>query len=120
MTFVPRNPHFLQYSSRRYDVKSWRNLKGNLGGKSLGHLQSFDDLIDLFTARKRSLGQGNIFTNVCQEFCSRGGGGGGSDPLRAGIPPPFPGKADPPLCAVHAGRYGQQAGGMHPTGMQSC
>ena len=33
-----------------------------------------------------------------------------------------PGKADPlarrPPCAVHAGRYGQQAGGMHPTGMQ--
>ena len=26
------------------------------------------------------------------------------------------GKADPP-CAVHAGRYDQQAGGMHPTGM---
>ena len=25
----------------------------------------------------------------------------------------------PLLCAVHAGRYGQQAGGMHPTGMQS-
>ena len=25
-----------------------------------------------------------------------------------------------PPCAVHAGRYGQQAGGMHPTGMQSC
>ena len=32
-------------------------------------------------------------------------------PLR---PPP------PPICAVHAGRYGQQAGGMKPTGMQSC
>ena len=53
----------------------------------------------------------------------------------------LPGKADPPgkadhpwqgdrpwqgrpparqilPCAVHAGRYGQQAGGMHPTGMQ--
>ena len=29
------------------------------------------------------------------------------------------GKVDPP-CAVHAGRYGQQAGDMHPTGMQSC
>ena len=36
-----------------------------------------------------------------------------------------PGKADPhppwqgdPHCAVHAGRYGQQVGGMHPTGMQ--
>ena len=25
-----------------------------------------------------------------------------------------------PPGAVHAGRYGQQAGGMHPTGMQSC
>ena len=32
-------------------------------------------------------------------------------------PPPGPGT---PPCAVHAGRYGQQAGGMHPTGMQSC
>ena len=31
-----------------------------------------------------------------------------------------PGKADLPPRAVHAGRYGQQAGGMHPTGMQSC
>ena len=29
---------------------------------------------------------------------------------RAGIPPG----------AVHAGRYGQQAGGTHPTGMHSC
>ena len=32
------------------------------------------------------------------------------------------GKADPPParrphCTVHAGRYGQQAGGIHPTGM---
>ena len=26
-----------------------------------------------FTARKRSLGQGIIFIDVCQEFCSRGG-----------------------------------------------
>ena len=25
-----------------------------------------------------------------------------------------------PPCAVHAGRCGQQAGGMHPIGMQSC
>ena len=25
-----------------------------------------------------------------------------------------------PLCAVHAGRYGQQAGGTHPTGMHTC
>ena len=29
---------------------------------------------NVFTARKRSLGQGNIFIGVCQEFCSQGGG----------------------------------------------
>ena len=35
-------------------------------------------------------------------------------------PPPRP-EADPfPPGAVHAGRYGQQAGGTHPTGMHSC
>ena len=28
--------------------------------------------LHIFTARKRSLGQGNIFSSVCQEFCSRG------------------------------------------------
>ena len=37
---------------------------------------------------------------------------------------PLPGADTPPEQtppgAVHAGRYGQQAGGMHPTGMQSC
>ena len=32
---------------------------------------------------------------------------------------PPPDKA-PPTSAVHAGRYGQQADGMHPTGKQSC
>ena len=41
------------------------------------------------------LGQGNIFRSVCQEFCSHPG-------------------------AVHAGSYGQQAGGTHPTGMHTC
>ena len=29
----------------------------------------------MFTARKRSLGQGNIFRSVCQEFCPQWGGG---------------------------------------------
>ena len=28
---------------------------------------------DLITARKRSLGQGNSFRSVCQEFCPQGG-----------------------------------------------
>ena len=41
------------------------------------------------------LGQGNIFRSLCQEFCSHPG-------------------------AVHVGRYGQQAGGTHPTGMHTC
>ena len=41
------------------------------------------------------LGQGAIFGSMCQEFCSHPG-------------------------AVHAGRYGQQAGGTHPTGMHTC
>ena len=34
-----------------------------------------------------------------------------------------PGSRHPPghrPCAVHAGRYGQQAGGTHPTGMHTC
>ena len=53
--------------------------------------------------------------------------------MHAGIPPsppPTPGADTPPGTdtlreqtppgAVHAGRYGQQAGSTHPTGMQSC
>ena len=39
----------------------------------------------------------------------------GKETLQQGRPPP--GK-ETPRCAVYAGRYGQQAGGMHPTGMQ--
>ena len=52
----------------------------------------------IFTARKRSLGQGNIFASVCQEFFSQGR----SAPLHAVIPPfPLarqmpPGKETPP------------------------
>ena len=93
----------------------------------------------IFTARKRSLGQGNIFSSMCQEFCSRGvclsacwdtttpppletGTPLEHIPLEEATPPraPPPEQTPPPPCAVHAGRYGQQAGGMHPTGMLSC
>ena len=109
----------------------------------------------LFTARKRSLGQGNIFRSVCQEFCSQEDAG--SALVHAGIPtPPGPGtppEQTPPLgpgtpwdqappsgpgTLSGPGTPGpgtpgpgtpqqqcmlgdrQQAGGMHPTGMQSC
>ena len=50
-------------------------------------------------------------------------------PPGAGIPPgtdTTPGSRQPPLGAdtppstVHAGRYGQQSGGTHPTGMDTC
>ena len=98
--------------------------------------------ISLITARKRSLGQGNIFSSMCQEFCPRGGG---SASVHAGIPYPpeqtpqdqapswdqalptpradFSGTRHPPLCSAYSQRYGQQVDGimgMHPTGMQSC
>ena len=38
-------------------------------------------------------------------------------PPRTEVHPPEPGT---PPRAVHVGRYGQQAGGTHPTGMHSC
>ena len=40
----------------------------------------------IFTARKRSLGQGNIFSSVCQEFCSQARGGGIPACIAGGIP----------------------------------
>ena len=43
-------------------------------------------------------------------FCSQGESASG----HVGIPTP------PPPEAVHAGRYGQHAGGTDPTGMHSC
>ena len=50
--------------------------------------RSTQRLVEIFTARKRSLGQGNIFISVCQEFCSQGGS------TWAGTPP---GRHTPPL-----------------------
>ena len=72
--------------------------------------------------------KGYVFTGVCLST------GGVSAPLHAGIHTPQtrgrqPPGADPPQsrppgadtpCAVHAWRYGQQAGGTHPTGMHTC
>ena len=47
---------------------------------------------------------------------------GYTHPLGTDTPPRIrhpPGSRHPP-CAVHAGRYGQQSDGTHPTGMQTC
>ena len=100
------------------------------------------NVFSFVTARKRSLAQGNIFRSVCQEFCPQGG----SASVHAGILPPrhpeqTPGSRHPPNQApprpgnppeqtppeqtppwdqAPPRRYGQRAGGTHPTGMQSC
>ena len=70
--------------------------------------------------------EGYVFTPVCHSVH-----GGGSVCLSACWDTPPPGSrhpswsihphlgADTPPCAVHAGRYGQQAGGMHPTVMHT-
>ena len=57
-----------------------------------GHLHWFhywQCLIEFvfITARKRSLGQGNVFTPVCQWFCSRKGGVSASGSRGVYIPP---------------------------------
>ena len=74
----------------------------------------------LVTTRKRSLGQGNVFTPVCQLFCSWGGVLGchflswKAPPSLDSPPSPIaPPPGQEPLS-------GQQAGGMHPTEMLSC
>ena len=78
------------------------------------------------------LEQGYVFTRVCDSVhggdlpqCMLGYHPPGAPPAgsRPTNPPPpgagIPLGADPPG-AVHAGGYGQQAGGRHSTGMQSC
>ena len=98
---------------------------------------------------KRSFGQGNIFTSVCQEFCPRGRGyltrhpppdqaGTPLSPPPPGTrhPPPVPGQEPPrdqtppqtrppwnqtpPLQKQQTPEYGQRSAGTHPTGMHSC
>ena len=78
-------------------------------------------IISIFTTRKRSLGQCNIFSSVCQEFCSQGGGStwagthpqAGTPPLGRYTPswagPPPPGQVHP-LGRYPLGRYTPQAG----------
>ena len=87
------------------------------------------------------LEQGYVFTRVC-DTVHRGGVSAsvhaGIYPLGADTPPPQeqtpPWEQIPPACteadttppeqiplgAVYTGRYGQQTGGTHPTGMHTC
>ena len=52
----------------------------------IGKLLLIQFKFQFVTARKRSLGQSNIFIGVCQEFCSQGGV---SASVHAGIHPPL-------------------------------
>ena len=65
-------------------------------------LQWISVLNTIITARKRSLGQGNIFSSTCQKFCSQGEGvchsvswdttqPPGADPQDQAPTPPQPG-----------------------------
>ena len=69
----------------------------------------------IITARKRSFLRRLCLTPVCHSVRRE------SVCLSAcwDTPQAEPQGADPP-CAVHAGRYGQNAGGTHPTGMYTC
>ena len=77
------------------------------------------------------LGQGYVFTGVCDSV-HRGGSASVHAEIsrntapapaqsrpRWSIHPPPPGSRHPPG-TEHVGKYGQRAGGTHPTGMQSC
>ena len=65
------------------------------------------------------LGQGYVFTGVCHSVNREGVP---DTPQTRYIPPGADTPQDQvhPPDAEHAGRYGQWAGGAHPTGMQSC
>ena len=99
-------------------------------------LKKMERYVQIITAWKRSLGQGNIFTPVSHSVHR-----GESASVHAGIPPPpqtghtpldqtpqtrhphLPRPDTPrprtPPGAEHAGRYGQRAGGTHSPGMQA-
>ena len=87
--------------------------------------------LNIITARKRSLRQGNIFAPVCHSAHRRGG----STSVHAGKPPlegtplweahtPSPQEANPPGSTppkeVHTPREAQPPLGSTPPGMQSC
>ena len=66
----------------------------------------------MITARRRSLGQGSVFTPVCQSFGSGGGVCIGEVCIQGGLPPR--GRwADPPSDTMG---YGKRVCGTHPTG----
>ena len=126
-----------KHSKPRYH-SVYTNRKGN--EKSLKVLQKTTmKKFGIVTTRKLSWGK-VIFSVACvKNSVHRGSTWAGTPPRQVHPPwpstPPLgrytplgqvhpPGRYTPragtPPRAVHAGRYGQQAGGTHPTGMHSC
>ena len=107
--------------------QSLRNMFLKRQNKSTESDQARHSLLDFLLPPANQVCEGHVFIPVCQSFCSQGGAGSASvhagivdptrsrHPLRADTP-----ATDTPPCAVHAGRYGQQAGGTHPIGMHTC
>ena len=122
LSMPPKNAEFALQKFSSYAI--WQSFKYVLSIS----ISIFSYLFSLYFIT----GQGNIFTSVCQEFCSQGGvsglvpaevsnfsdggflqifGGGGSSKYSGG-PPIFGGGGSPP-------EYVQRSAGTHPTGMHS-
>ena len=94
----------------------------------MGNLVPFVCSGPIFTTRKRSLGQGNVFTPVCHSVHMKGGGFPtcitGHITWGEGLPPGGSAFRElgrpPPQDTWDTMGYDQQAGSMHPTGMRSC
>ena len=132
---------------------SYGDLKGHLlGGGVCGDMtpsspfsgisgESHYNIPPFVTARKRSLGQGNIFIGMCQEFCSQVGvsaprgcllqegvcsrgcvcsGGGVCSRGSGSRGGPGPGGSGPRGPGGDTPRTVTAAGGTQPTGMHSC
>ena len=63
----------------------WSNIHKNITFTTSPNIRFYEIVV---TACKRSLGQGNIFSNVCQEFCPRGGGSGPGGAWSRGVRDP--------------------------------
>ena len=121
-------PKFYNRVQLQTDLHHSRSTSHKIFSCTIQVITQFHRNLYLLPATK--LGQGYVFTRVCDSVhmgrwclpqCMLG-----YTPWEQTPPPQkqTPPKSRPPRSrpprAVHAGRYGQQAGGMHPTGMHTC
>ena len=123
---ICRRPKW-QYPTRKLDSITWKRITRKIYNWCISPHKHFRICIicplTLITARKRSLGQGNIFTPVCHSVHGGGEYLVGTPPGQVHPPGQVlhpPGQVHPPGRYTPPPRYGQRVGGMHPTGMQSC